>query len=158
MVNLDVGHGRNLWFDRAMSLLFPRPLSGSAAGSPSLPVAAASGIGGVLAPDPSPPTAPHVAEAELFVNYLNSPNCPATNNNYKCDGAPNILTWGTPGRPETWFNQSQCASFITGLLRRSYPSIATDDYFRTWFGSVSPKSRTYRRVLAGPPVPHWWPV
>ncbi|MEV4314630.1 hypothetical protein [Actinocrispum sp. NPDC049592] len=111
-----------------------------------------------LSPDPYLPTAPHVIEAEQFANYLNLPECPRTNNNYKDDGTPNILTWGTPGQPSTWFNQSQCASFLTGLLRHTYPAVATEEYYRTYFGSVSPNARDYRRVFAGPAVPHWTPI
>lgn len=93
-----------------------------------------------LSPDPYLPTAPHVIEADQFANYLNLPECPRANNNYKDDGTPNILTWGTPGQPATWFNQSQCASFLTGLLRRTYPDVATENYFRTYFGAASPNA------------------
>jgi hypothetical protein len=134
--------------------------AGTALGITSLSDMALSGEASADESSPYPylPTVPHVLEAELFANYLNLPECPRGNNNYKSDGTPNILTWGTPGQPATWFNQSQCASFITGLLRRTYPDIATEAYFRTYFGPASPNARDYRRVFAGPPVPHWQPI
>ncbi|MET0132518.1 MAG: hypothetical protein ABW215_02885 [Kibdelosporangium sp.] len=111
-----------------------------------------------LPADPYPPSVPHVIEAETFARYLNLPSCPSGNNNYKDDGTPNILTWGTPGQPATWYNQSQCASFLTGLFRRTYPDVATAAHYETYFGSPSPNARDYRRVFAGPPVPHWRPI
>nr|CEL14753.1 unknown [Kibdelosporangium sp. MJ126-NF4]CTQ96617.1 unknown [Kibdelosporangium sp. MJ126-NF4] len=108
--------------------------------------------------DPYLPTAAHAIEAETFAQYLNLPACPPENNNYKDNGTPNILTWGEPGKPSTWFNQSQCASFLTGLLRRTYPAVATDEHFETSFGSRSPNARQYRQTFAGPAIPHWQPV
>ncbi|CAM4164300.1 hypothetical protein KIPE111705_43180 [Kibdelosporangium persicum] len=136
-----------------MTSLSRRALLGAGAvfaASSSVPASAAE-----LPADPYLPTVPHVIEAETFAQYLNLPSCPRANNNYKDDGTPNILTWGTPGQPATWFNQSQCASFLTGLLRRTYPAIATDDYFETHFGSRSPNARQYRQTFAGPVIPHW---
>ncbi|TCO52550.1 hypothetical protein [Actinocrispum wychmicini] len=112
-----------------------------------------------LSPDPHHPTAPHSHAAEVFANHLNLPECPRGNNKYKDDDrAPTILTWGTPGQPATWVNQSRCASFITGLLHRTYPDIATAEHFRTHFGAVNPNSRDYRRAFADAAAPHWQPV
>jgi hypothetical protein len=139
-----------------MTSLSRRALLGAGAvfaASSSTPASAAE-----LPADPYLPTVAHVIEAETFAQYLNLPACPRENNNYKDDGTPNILTWGTPGRPETWRNQSQCASFLTGLLRRTYPDVATAEYYEAYFGSPSPNARDYRRVFAGPAVPHWQPV
>ncbi|ONI79363.1 hypothetical protein ALI144C_26450 [Actinosynnema sp. ALI-1.44] len=138
-----------------MTSLSRRALLGAGAvfaASSSVPATAAD-----MPADPYPTTAPHVIEAEAFVQYLNLPSCPAENNNYKDDGTPNILTWGTPGQPSTWFNQSQCASFLTGLLRRTYPDAATPQHFETYFGSRSPTARQYRQAFAAG-IPHWLTV
>ncbi|SMD23559.1 hypothetical protein [Kibdelosporangium aridum] len=128
-----------------MTSLSRRVLLGAGAvfaASSSVPASAAA-----LPADPYLPTVPHVIEAETFAQYLNLPSCPRENNNYKDDGTPNVLTWGTPGQPSTWFNQSQCASFLTGLLRRTYPS-ATPEHFEAEFGSRSPNARQYRQGFA----------
>lgn len=131
----------------------------SAVGPPSSGVLTSSGSTTAFSPDPDHPTAPHAVAAELFANHLNLPECPPGNNKYKDDDRlPTILTWGTPGQPTTWVNQSRCASFITGLLHRTYPDVATPDHFRTHFGRIQPNSRDYRRVFAGTAVPHWQPV
>ena len=135
-----------------MTSLTRRALLGAGAvlaASSGLPASAAD-----LPADPYLPTVPHMIEAETFAQYLNLPSCPRENNNYKDDGTPNILTWGTPGQPSTWFNQSQCASFLTGLLRRTYPGVATPEHFETHFGARSPNARQYRQAFATG-VPHW---
>ncbi|MBE1471097.1 hypothetical protein [Kibdelosporangium phytohabitans] len=129
-----------------------RALLGASAAFAAPGSATATGV--EMPSDPYLPTAPHAIEAETFAQYLNLPSCPRGNNSYKQDGAPNVLTWGAPGEPGTWFNQSQCASFLTGLLRRTYPDVATPQHFETCFGSRSPNARQYRQAFAAG-IPRW---
>lgn len=104
---------------------------------------------------PYMPTSPHLIEAEQLVDYLRHPDCPLTNNTYKPPGEPNVVIWGSPGVPSTWVVYAQCASFLTSVLSHTYPSWATDDYFRGYFGSVRPLARDFYRVLAAGTAPHF---
>jgi len=96
----------------------------------------------------------HLLEAEQLVGYLSLPTCPLANNTYKDPRQPNVVTWGSPGDPTTWFNQSQCASFQTAVLRRTY-RWATRRFFTTHFGLASPFARDYRAAFARDAVPHF---
>ncbi|GHI04037.1 hypothetical protein Scel_23580 [Streptomyces cellostaticus] len=67
-------------------------------------------------------------------------------------------TWGRPGHPEEFENLSQCASFMTTLLERSYGADtaygwATSAYFNQYFppkdGSTRTTSYPQRRGSAG---------
>jgi hypothetical protein len=89
---------------------------------------------------------PHLAEAEALIDHLMLPGAGA--NLYKEPDEPNIVTWGVPGEPATWSNQSQCASFVTAVLRRAYPSWARTRFFTRHFDSASPFARDYQRVFA----------
>lgn len=113
---------------------------------------------GVLAAALSPqvamagPVTDHLVEAEGLVDELNSIGWPTESayNKYcgtGCSGS--VVTWGTPGNPTTYYNESQCAPFVTQLLKHTY-SWATNSYFTTYFSSTSPNSaRYYDRINAG---------
>jgi len=102
--------------------------------------------------------APHLSEAEYLVDYLRLPECPATNNVYKEPDEPNVVTWGPPGDATTWQVRAQCASFLTAVLARTYPSWATAEFFQTYFSSSSPLARDYQQVWAAGTAPHFQPV
>ncbi|QFZ17039.1 hypothetical protein EKG83_05750 [Saccharothrix syringae] len=122
-----------------------RPMPGGTA------LAAPPGTG---APRPVWTSTPHLIEAELLVGYLSLPTCPLGNNAYKEPDQPNVVRWGSPGDASGWVNRSQCASFQTAVLRRTY-QWATGRFFRTHFGTASPFARDYRRVFAERAVPHF---
>ncbi|HKN53389.1 MAG TPA: hypothetical protein VJX66_12850 [Amycolatopsis sp.] len=107
---------------------------------------------------PYPGKRPHLIEAEQIIDYLGLPESPVANNVYKDAGDANIVTWGTPGQPLTWQNQSQCASFQSAVLRHTYPEWANDAFFTTNFGTTSPTARTYQNTFASTTVPHFTPV
>jgi len=120
----------------------------------SLPAAAFAGRGlfeVALADDT------HLVEAEELIDYLNQPGCPPANNTYKAPGDPTVVTWGTPGQPATWVNHSNCGSFVTAVLRHTYPGWADDTLFTKVFGSKSPNARQYRTGLAAASA-HFQPV
>ncbi|MEU4802946.1 hypothetical protein [Actinosynnema sp. NPDC023587] len=106
------------------------------------------------APSPHRTSAPHLLEAEQLVGYLSLPTCPLANNTYKEQHQPNVVRWGSPGDASTWFNQSQCASFQTAVLKRTY-RWATGKFFRTHFGTASPFARDYRAAFARGGIPHF---
>ncbi|WP_433269207.1 hypothetical protein ACQPZF_06300 [Actinosynnema sp. CS-041913] len=97
---------------------------------------------------------PHLLQAEQLVGYLSLPTCPLANNTYKSPAQPNIVTWGSPGDATTWFNQSQCASFQTAVLKRTYPW-ATSGFFSRHFGLASPFARDYRAAFEHSRIPHF---
>jgi hypothetical protein len=97
---------------------------------------------------------PHLLEAEQIIGYLSLPTCPLANNRYKDPDEPNVVTWGSPGDAATWFNQSQCASFQTAVLRRTYPW-ATSRFFGRHFGVASPFARDYQAAFAADAVPNF---
>ncbi|CCH28462.1 hypothetical protein ABZ816_29190 [Actinosynnema sp. NPDC047251] len=106
------------------------------------------------APSPHRTSTPHLLEAEQLVGYLSLPSCPLANNTYKDPDQPNVVRWGSPGDASTWVNQSQCASFQTAVLRRTY-RWATRKFFTTHFGLASPFARDYRAAFARGGVPHF---
>ncbi|MBB5957503.1 hypothetical protein FHS29_004098 [Saccharothrix tamanrassetensis] len=99
-------------------------------------------------------SAPHLLEAEQLIGYLSLPTCPLANNTYKTPDQPNVVTWGSPGDATTWFNQSQCASFQTAVLKRTY-RWATSKFFRRHFGLSSPFARDYRAAFERSGIPHF---
>jgi hypothetical protein len=101
------------------------------------------------------PRPPHLLVAEQLIDHLALPDCPPANNVYKAPAQPNVVTWGRPGEPATWVNQSQCASFLTAVLKRTYPRWATDRFFARNFGSPSPFARDYVRGFASGVIPHF---
>ncbi|MET9886268.1 hypothetical protein ABZZ20_24660 [Streptomyces sp. NPDC006430] len=114
----------------------------------------ASLIGAVtLAPHPefALPVTDHLVEAQELVAALDSIGWPteASRNRYcgsGCTGA--TVTWGTPGTPTSYSNESQCAPFVPQLLVHTY-TWATSSYFRSECGSTSPNSaRYYDRINA----------
>jgi hypothetical protein len=93
---------------------------------------------------------PHLVVAERLID-----NLPPSRNTYKDPAQRNVVKWGKPGVPETWTNQSQCASFLTAVLRRAYPKWATRWFFAKHFGSRSPYARSYLHAFASGAVPHF---
>lgn len=97
---------------------------------------------------------PHLLEAEQLVGYLSLPTCPLGNNTYKEPDQPNVVRWGSPGDASGWVNQSQCASFLTAVLRRTY-GWATPRFFSRHFGFASPFARDYRAAFAEREIPRF---
>ncbi len=106
------------------------------------------------APSPHRTSTPHLLEAEQLVGYLSLPTCPLANNTYKDPDQPNVVTWGSPGDATTWFNQSQCASFQTAVLKRTY-RWATSAFFSANFGLASPFARDYQAAFERDDVPNF---
>lgn len=126
-----------------------RPFRGGTA------VATASGAtASARAARPHRTSTPHLLEAEQLIGYLSLPTCPLANNTYKNPDQPNVVRWGSPGDASGWVNQSQCASFQTAVLRRTY-KWATPKFFRTHFGPASPFARDYRTAFAERDIPHF---
>ncbi|MEV4639437.1 LamG domain-containing protein [Actinoplanes sp. NPDC049548] len=77
------------------------------------------------------------------------------NNQYVLHSAAEFA-WGNPADladPAGWIARARCASFITGVLKHTYPW-ATNEYFRTWFDDdPSPEAEDYRKAFAGNPGP-----
>ncbi|MFG1988480.1 LamG domain-containing protein [Actinoplanes sp. NPDC048988] len=67
------------------------------------------------------------------------------NNVYDMDN-PAVLTFGSPGDPASWIARARCASFISGVLGRTYPWV-TAAFFDQFFGE-SPEAEDYQRVFA----------
>ncbi|MCC8244017.1 hypothetical protein [Saccharothrix luteola] len=105
-------------------------------------------------PRPHRPSTPHLLEAEHLVGYLSLPTCPLANNTYKEPDQPNVVRWGSPGDASGWVNQSQCASFLTAVLKRTY-KWATSGFFSAHFGVASPFARDYRAAFAEREIPHF---
>ncbi|GGQ59676.1 LamG domain-containing protein [Couchioplanes azureus] len=66
--------------------------------------------------------------------------------------APADVRWGSPADLTSWRSRARCASFITAVLRHTYPW-ATDEYFRTHFGDHSPEAADYRKGFETQPGP-----
>ncbi|WP_345284513.1 LamG domain-containing protein [Kitasatospora albolonga] len=49
------------------------------------------------------------------------------------------VVFGQPADPATWVNRSRCNSFVTAVLRHTYPWAADNSYFATWFGATDPR-------------------
>ncbi|WP_158846546.1 twin-arginine translocation signal domain-containing protein [Saccharothrix deserti] len=105
-------------------------------------------------PRPHQTSTPHLLEAEQLVGYLSLPTCPLANNTYKEPDQPNVVRWGSPGDASGWVNQSQCASFLTAVLKRTY-RWATSGFFSAHFGLASPFARDYRAAFAEREIPHF---
>lgn len=91
-----------------------------------------------------------LTSAEELVDQLNTIGWPAESayNLYcgsGCSGS--VVTWGTPGSPTSYANDSQCAPFVTKTLEHTY-SWATSGYFNANFGSTSPSSVKYYNAFA----------
>ncbi|MEU5690243.1 twin-arginine translocation signal domain-containing protein [Actinosynnema sp. NPDC020468] len=114
----------------------------------------ATAYGEAYPPSPYRASAPHLIQAEQIIDYLSLPVCPPGNNVYKHPDEPNSVVWGSPGDATTWFNRSQCASFQTAVLRRTY-GWARSAFFTAHFGLASPFARDYRAAFAADAVPHF---
>ncbi|RKT52875.1 hypothetical protein [Saccharothrix australiensis] len=132
-----------------------RPRSGSTAVAPDgAAFPGTTAFDEARAPRPHRTAAPHLPAAEQLVRHLSLPTCPPANNTYKRPDQPNVVTWGSPGDASTWFNQSQCASFQTAVLKRTY-RWATAKFFARHFGTASPFARDYRAAFERDAVPHF---
>jgi hypothetical protein len=76
----------------------------------------------------------------------------ARDNNQYLIGAAAELEWGNPADPGTWVARARCSSFVSAVLKHTYPW-ATDTYFQTWFQDPSPEAEDYRRYFAENPGP-----
>ncbi|MGW2741254.1 hypothetical protein [Streptomyces sp. NPDC001450] len=96
---------------------------------------------------------PHLLEAETLVEYLRLRATQWDHNRYNVEqtNGENLgrtqVTWGRPGHPEEFENLSQCASFMTSLLQRSYGADtaygwATTAYFNQYFPPKDGTTRT----------------
>ena len=121
---------------------------------------------------------PHLLEAETLVEYLRLRADAWAHNRYNAETGGQTLgrttvTWGRPGHPEEFENLSQCASFLTLLLRRAYGTDtaygwATPSYFDQYFppkdgstrgsGSYPNAEDLQAGFLAASEVPHFDPV
>lgn len=68
-------------------------------------------------------------------------------NAYPGTGMPNIVVWGTPGQPTTYLSKTRCAALFTAVLKRTFPSWATNTYLQTEFGNISPFAADYYQGL-----------
>lgn len=110
-----------------------------------------------LPADPYPSTVAHLIEAQTLVDYVRLAD-QTTNNVYKEAGDPTVMVWGTPGDPSSWIIRAQCNSFLTSILKRTYPGWATDAFFTQYFGQPTPRARDYQQVWATGQVPHFQSV
>lgn len=77
------------------------------------------------------------------------------NNTYLIGETPETV-WGSPADPATWVARARCSSFITRVLRQTYPWAATTGtYFKDHFGDVGPEAADYRVGFAADPGPHF---
>jgi hypothetical protein len=78
----------------------------------------------------------------------------ARSNNHYETAAPASFSWGpSPADPASWLVNARCASFVSGVLKHTYPW-ATDAFFDTYFGE-SPEAEDYRRVFAANTCPRF---
>ncbi|MFC5801518.1 LamG domain-containing protein [Streptomyces formicae] len=73
------------------------------------------------------------------------------NNTYLVGETPSVV-WGQPSDPASWVARARCSSFITRVLRQSYPW-ATEAYFSTHFHDSGPEAADYHdgfKAGAGP--------
>ncbi|MEV7808911.1 hypothetical protein AB0O28_38765 [Microbispora sp. NPDC088329] len=102
------------------------------------------------------PVTNHLVEAEELVDELNAIGWPleSSYNKYCSSGCTgSVVTWGTPGTPTSYYNESQCAPFVTQLLTHTY-SWATRSYFSSEFSSISPNSARYYDRIDADTVDH----
>ncbi|MEU1408932.1 hypothetical protein ABZ471_42885 [Streptomyces sp. NPDC005728] len=141
--------------------------------SPARAVAAEPATAGLYQLKP-----PHLLEAETLVEYLRLRAAQWDHNRYNAEqtNGENLgrteVTWGRPGHPEEFENLSQCASFMTSLLQRSYGADtaygwATPSYFNQYFPPKDGSTRTtsfpnaedlQAGFLNASNVPHFDPV
>ncbi|MFE2754115.1 hypothetical protein ACFXGA_19175 [Actinosynnema sp. NPDC059335] len=127
---------------------------GTAVAAGARPTPGATAAPARALPRPHRTSTPHLLEAEQLVGYLSLPTCPLANNTYKEPDQPNVVRWGTPGDASDWVNRSQCASFLTAVLKRTY-RWATSAFFTAHFGVASPFARDYRAAFAEREIPHF---
>ncbi|MCY0943369.1 LamG domain-containing protein [Streptomyces antarcticus] len=78
------------------------------------------------------------------------------NNDYLIGETPEVV-WGSPADPTTWIARARCSSFITRVLRQTYPAWAatTGTYFKDHFGDAGPEAADYRVGFDADPGPHF---
>ncbi len=83
-------------------------------------------------------SAPHLTWAENLVS-----NIDPENNEY--NATPSFISWAGVGGARRYANRTQCATFLTELLKRSYGW--TSDSLDDWIGSRSPSAATYHEAI-----------
>jgi len=94
----------------------------------------------------------HLVAAQEVVTELDSLGWDAIEDdynryNYATGGT---VTWGTPGQPMTYDNNSQCAPFVTQSMKHAYPWAAgtgSGTFFYKWFAENSPTSTNWYQKL-----------
>ncbi|MEV6597648.1 LamG domain-containing protein [Actinoplanes sp. NPDC051346] len=76
----------------------------------------------------------------------------ARSSNFYIPSGPAQVRWGIPADFTTWRSRARCASFVTAVLKHTYPW-ATDAYFLEHFGDDSPEAAEYRAGFAADPGP-----
>ncbi|MFE3324609.1 LamG domain-containing protein [Streptomyces sp. NPDC059176] len=66
----------------------------------------------------------------------------ARDNNVYLVGAAPSVAWGTPSDLTSWVARARCSSFMTRVLKHTYPW-ATDAYFSTHFHDSGPEAADY---------------
>ncbi|WP_199789420.1 hypothetical protein [Sorangium cellulosum] len=82
--------------------------------------------------------APHLEWAEDLVFNL-APD----NNEY--NSSPSLITWAGVSGARRYTNRTQCATFLTELLKRSYGFTTSSLY--DWLGSTSPSAAVYHDAI-----------
>ncbi|MFF5477697.1 hypothetical protein ACFY5C_10215 [Streptomyces sp. NPDC012935] len=89
----------------------------------------------------------HLASALELAGNLNSIGWDGGQDTYNSYSTAGEVKWGTPGEGTTYRAHTQCAPFVTQVLKHAYPW-ATDTYFRQNFGSTSPYAEQYQKAIA----------
>jgi hypothetical protein len=104
-------------------------------------------------------TVPHQDAAEELIDHLNAIGWPKEThyNRYQTGSEKTEVRWGHRGHPTTYKNVSKCASFVTEILKHTYPNWATPSFFEIHFHKRSPFARDYYEVISDTdkPVPHF---
>ncbi|MFE6817199.1 hypothetical protein [Streptomyces sp. NPDC057675] len=93
------------------------------------------------------PTTGHLAAAQEIVTQLDTIGWPAESayNQYN-SLTGGTVTWGTPGQPTTYNNNSQCAPFVTQSVQHAYSwarGSGSGSFFYTYFNANSPTSASW---------------
>lgn len=118
----------------------------------------AAGVSTVLAATTSPPASAytvlddHLAAAQEVVTELDSLGWDVNEEEYNRynNTTGGTVTWGTPGQPTTYDNNSQCAPFVTQSMKHAYPWAAgtgSGTFFYKWFAENSPSSTNWYQKL-----------
>lgn len=89
---------------------------------------------------------PRAAEAQpLHLEWAEEllDNLAPEDNEY--DGSPAFITWAGVGGARKYSNRTQCATFLTELLKQAYGW--TEGTFQDWLGPRSPNAATYHEAI-----------